>query len=296
MKILAYILLVLLSLIGIFLLPITSTVQVFDQLIAKPYQSIDYLKSDAMYAELSGMIREQLTKSDDNQSEQTQEKADNLAKSIIPKVLTDAYVTEKLELLQTNFWDYMTDKTSVVQPIPIPELREALNRSITELPEPEKTKSKIRSEIERNVPTELSFEKITAGDSTELRKIKELYGNYRTGLWVLTSATIALYCFMFLIAWKLAVARRWMSISLMIAVLLHGLIWIGYSIANEQLTSSFTDQNSDQGDVFMKLISQTIADLATTVTIVGGILLLVATVILLWPLLLKFRAKNPENS
>jgi uncharacterized membrane protein YciS (DUF1049 family) len=101
---------------------------------------------------------------------------------------------------------------------------------------------------------------------------------------------------MFLIAWKLAIARRWMSISLMIGALLHGLIWIGYSIANETLTRSFADQNNDQAAVLTKLISQTIADLATTVTIVGGIFLLVATVILLWPLLLKIGAKSPENS
>jgi hypothetical protein len=142
----------------------------------------------------------------------------------------------------------------------------------------------------------LSFEEITAGDSAELTKIKEQYGNFRTGLWVLTLATIVLFSFMFLIAWKLAIARRWMSISLMIGALLHGLIWIGYSIANETLTRSFADQNNDQAAVLTKLISQTIADLATTVTIVGGIFLLVATVILLWPLLLKIGAKSPENS
>ncbi len=137
MKVFALIGLVILSMLFIFTALLGSVIWSVNATLLKPYESIRYLEQSGIYDRFGGIVADMFatTTADNNQSNEQapspEEKQlrDTVAASL-NKILTREYVASKFTPLQTQFWDYMTDKSELSPGVEIPEVREQVLQAI----------------------------------------------------------------------------------------------------------------------------------------------------------------------
>jgi hypothetical protein len=232
-KVISYLLMAFFSVMLIALIPLGTILFSANSTFLKPYHSEAYLADSGIYTNIKQMIKNKITGEDKQAHPSALEKLKvKLVGQAFDKVVTDDFVSKKLGLLQTNIWDYLTDKTNTFMTVPVTELSNIL----------------------------LKFPSEQLGDHNDLagilglklenmEKIKTSYKLAQKGLWVLYILIFILLGLCVLLTYILSISGKWLGISLIIGALLTLLlcvpIWLSidkihFSTDMEELKSSIT--------------------------------------------------------
>jgi hypothetical protein len=198
----------------------------------KPYHSEAYLADSGIYTNIREMIKNKITGEDKQDPTALEKLKVKLVGQAFDKIVTDDFVSKKLGLLQTNIWDYLTDKTDTLLTVPVPELTNILLKFPSEqLGEHDDLAGILGLKLEK------------------MEKIKTSYKLAQKGLWVLYILIFILLGLCVLLTYILNISGKWLGTALIIGALLTLLlsipIWLSIDnihVSNdmEELKSSIT--------------------------------------------------------
>ncbi len=189
LRVTSYIFLVIFSILFLLSTLAGSIAWAVNTTVLKPYHTNDLLKSSGIYTDLSEMLRSSM----ENSSE-----SDTVSKVLsdeLEKTVTDEYVEQKLNALQTQLWDYLTDQSPLNLQVDISEISDALIKALNEqITDPDVQKSEIVQSFEESFPRSLDLSEMLSEDSTSL-DFESIKSNYQFS----QNITLGLYLLIFIL-------------------------------------------------------------------------------------------------
>jgi hypothetical protein len=196
LKIVSYVFLILFSILFLLFTLVGSIAWAVNATVLKPYHTTELLKQSGIYANLSEMLRSNFKNSFDSSDALNQ--LDPVKKVLInelDQIVTEPYIEQKLNLLHTQLWDYLSDQSPLNLQIDISEISLALEKVINDqITDPNIQKSEVVKQIEESIPRNLDLIKMLNKGSSNmsLEKIKENYQLSQKGM-------IGLYILIFIL-------------------------------------------------------------------------------------------------
>ncbi len=313
LRILSYIGLVILSILFVLTACLGTLVWSVNATVLKPYESIRYLQQSGIYRELGGIVGEMFTPEDSNPSNgqsSTPEEIE-LQETIVvtlQEILTEQYIASKFTPLQTNIWDYITDKSELSLVVAIPEIREQMLKAIMDNTRlPEQVKAEAPAKVNEIFPETIDFAKLLNSNAEEnqssennskfdFAQIKEIYHTIARATVGLYSVIVVLLALCVGISLYLKNTHRWIGTILLIP----GILILVQGLAVKSVTGVVP--TSDLPEAFQTSVTQLISDVSGDISsqlfMVAAIFLVasILTYMSAWMVSLIRRNRTSANS
>lgn len=136
--------------------------------VLKPYETNTYLKQTEIYTELQSIIPE-LIQPGETQSHLIDNLIQEVAHVTVKEYVTEAWIAEKVEFIETELWDYILGKSTVLEPISLQGIRDVFFKNLEEEAQ----------ELTKNLPVDINETKIINQLKTQIDvnlNWAELYG------------------------------------------------------------------------------------------------------------------------
>jgi hypothetical protein len=234
-KVISYILLTIFSVMLIVLIPIATVLFSLNSTILKPYNTEKYIAQSGLNSNVKQMIRDKVTGEDKNQQPTALQKVQiKLVGQAFDLVVTDELVTNKLGVLETSFWDYMTDKSDTFLHVPIAEISDMTAKFPT-----------LKIGELGNMDTLIGLK------ADKLEEIKKYYNFYSKGILGMYVLIVILVVIGVLLSYVLNIGGMWLGSVLMVGGVIAMLVWvpawlitfykIDYSTSMKSLGSGLTE-------------------------------------------------------
>ncbi|MBO8173106.1 MAG: hypothetical protein H0Z33_14600 [Bacillaceae bacterium] len=135
MSMIQKVIITLLTLALIVMIPATLMTESINRTALKPYTTTGYIEQTDLSSQVErwveAALREQTERIQINGVPQAvNQVAQDAIATVIEQQITEELIADKLDLFQIAVWDYITDKTDRVEPIPVPELRESFMTTV----------------------------------------------------------------------------------------------------------------------------------------------------------------------
>lgn len=330
LKVLAYLGLVILSIVFVLSTLVGTIVWSVNATVLKPYHSINYLNESGMYAGIGTILRDTFTKNlngqpsdnanndsnldtnnqDKNQQaieqkvKESQQQIENTLKTAINDTLTDSYIATKLSTLQTSLWDFLTDKGGLSLVIATPELQEAAIQAINANDQlTNDVKEELAKNIKEQIPASFDLNEMlnkedSANSTTESKnpinfeQIKSIYQNIKLATLGLYAFVIILLILSILITLYLKNTRRWIGTILIIPGILVLALGVGVNVIASQI--KMPDLPSELIDSISKLLNTVTREISTQFIVLGIILIVMSILIYISKWILSLFQKTTE--
>ncbi|MEX2460466.1 MAG: hypothetical protein WD469_04085 [Paenibacillaceae bacterium] len=273
MRVVSYFLMVLFTVMLIVLIPIGTVLFSLNSTILKPYNTEKYLADSGLYTNLKEIIRKNFTGEDKNEKQSAIQKLQGkLIGQAFDKIVTDDFVASKMALLQTVFWDYMTDKTKTFLHVPIAELSNITAKFPT---------LEMGGHGDLNTLIGLKADKME-----ELKRGYKFYSKGLLGLYVLVFILVGICA---LLSYVLNISGKWLGVSLTIGGVLTLLLSVPYRFITAEMVTSHNAENLVSGAA--QLFIQARHDLLQCLTIVAVAVIAVGIL----SMFMGNREQAPEN-
>lgn len=254
-KVISYILMMLFSVMLITLIPVATVLFSANSTILKPYNTEKYIAESGLNANFKQVIRKQFTGEEENQKQTALRMLQGkLVGQAFDMLVTDELFANKLGLLQTSFWDYMTDKTKTFLHVPIAELSD-INAKFPAL--------KIGELGDLNTLIGLKADK--------LEDIKRYYSFYSKGLLGLYILIFILASVCVLLTFVLDISGKWLGIVLTSSGVLALLLWVPFRLLSTKI--NFSQDMKPYEDGIGQLIINARHDFLQCLTIVSVVVI-----------------------
>lgn len=257
----------------IILIPVATVLFSANSTILKPYNTEKYIAESGLNTNFKQVVRKQFTGEEENQKQTALRMLQGkLVGQAFDMLVTDELFANKLGLLQTSFWDYMTDKTKTFLHVPIAELSD-INAKFPAL--------KIGELGDLNTLIGLKADK--------LEDIKRYYSFYSKGLLGLYILIFILASVCILLTFVLDISGKWLGIVLTSSGALALLLWVPFQLLSTKMNFSQDMKPYEEG--ISKLIINARHDFLQCLTIVSVVV--IATGIL--TMFMRKREQAPDT-
>lgn len=278
MKVVSIILMTLFSVMLFALIPVATVLFSVNSTILKPYNTEKYIAESGLNTNFKQKIRNQFTGEDPNQKPSALQKLQaQLVGQVFDSLVTDELIANKMNLLETSFWDYMTDKTQTFLHVPVAEL------------------SDINAKFPALKLAELGdFNTLIGLKADQLEDIKSYYNYYSKGLSGLYILIFILVGICILLTYVLNISGKWLGIVITSGGVLTLLLWLPFRFLSTKI--DFSPDMAMYQDGINNLILNARHDFLQCLTIVSVVV--IALGILTMFMRKKEQAPDlpPENS
>lgn len=278
MKVVSIILMTLFSVMLFALIPVATVLFSVNSTILKPYNTEKYIAESGLNTNFKQKIRNQFTGEDPNQKPSALQKLQaQLVGQVFDSLVTDELIANKMNLLETSFWDYMTDKTQTFLHVPVAEL------------------SDINAKFPALKLAELGdFNALIGLKADQLEDIKSYYNYYSKGLSGLYILIFILVGICILLTYVLNISGKWLGIVITSGGVLTLLLWLPFRFLSTKI--DFSPDMAMYEDGINNLILNARHDFLQCLTIVSVVV--IALGILTMFMRKKEQAPDlpPENS
>lgn len=222
MKVVSIILMTLFSVMLFALIPVATVLFSVNSTILKPYNTEKYIAESGLNTNFKQKIRNQFTGEDPNQKPSALQKLQaQLVGQVFDSLVTDELIANKMNLLETSFWDYMTDKTQTFLHVPVAEL------------------SDINAKFPALKLAELGdFNALIGLKADQLEDIKSYYNYYSKGLSGLYILIFILVGICILLTYVLNISGKWLGIVITSGGVLTLLLWLPFRFLSTKIDFS----------------------------------------------------------
>lgn len=277
LRITSYILLVIFSILFLLSTLAGSIAWAVNATVLKPYHTNDLLKSSGIYADLSEMMRSSMI--NDSESNDTVNK---VLSDELEKTVTDEYVEQKINVLQTQLWDYLRDQSPLNLKVDISEIPDALTKAVNEqITDPDVQKSEVTQSFEESFPRSLDLTEMLSEDSSsfDFETVKSYYQlsqNITLGLYLLIFVLIVICT---LLTLYLKNTSKWLGIVFLIAGI--KILAIGIVVRILPDFAPWNNESSDLPENLLNVIDNVASKISTQFIVIAVILLVISVALFL---------------
>lgn len=325
LKILAYLGLVILSILFVLSTLVGTVVWSVNATVLKPYHSIDYLNKSGIYTGIRSMMDTMMDQVNDNSNNSTdgdnqdknqqaieqkikeqQEAITDSLNTAIKNTLTDSYVGTKLSSLQSTLWDFLTDKGDLSVVIATPELQEAATQAINENEKlTDDVKAEVAKNIKENIPASFNLNTILnksdSANSTsdksnniDFEQVKSVYKNIKLASLGVYATVVILLIGCILITLSLKNTRGWIGTILIIPGILVLALAFGVKTIPSQI--KLNDLPAELSAGISQLFDVVIGEVSSQFIILSVILVVLSILVYVSKWILSFFRKPTESA
>jgi hypothetical protein len=276
LRITSYIFLVIFSILFLLSTLAGSIAWAVNATVLKPYHTNDLLKSSGIYADLSEMMRSSMI----NDTEP--DIINKVLSDELEKTVTEEYVEQKLNTLQTQLWDYLTNQSPLNLQVDISEISDALTKAVNEqITDPDVQKSEVIQSIKESFPRSLDLTEMLSEDSSsfDFETVKSYYQlsqNITLGLYLSIFVLIVICT---LLTLYLKNTSKWLGIVFLIAGI--KILVLGILVRILPDYAPWNNESSALPENLLNVIANAASKISTQFIVIAVILLVISVALFL---------------
>jgi hypothetical protein len=276
LRITSYIFLVIFSILFLLSTLAGSIAWAVNATVLKPYHTNDLLKSSGIYADLSEMMRSSMI----NDTEP--DIINKVLSDELEKTVTEEYVEQKLNTLQTQLWDYLTNQSPLNLQVDISEISDALTKAVNEqITDPDVQKSEVIQSIKESFPRSLDLTEMLSEDSSsfDFETVKSYYQlsqNITLGLYLSIFVLIVICT---LLTLYLKNTSKWLGIVFLIAGI--KILVLGILVRILPDYAPWNNESSALPENLLNVIDNVASKISTQLIVIAVILLVISVALFL---------------
>jgi len=276
LRITSYIFLVIFSILFLLSTLAGSIAWAVNATVLKPYHTNDLLKSSGIYADLSEMMRSSMI----NDTEP--DIINKVLSDELEKTVTEEYVEQKLNTLQTQLWDYLTNQSPLNLQVDISEISDALTKAVNEqITDPDVQKSEVIQSIKESFPRSLDLTEMLSEDSSsfDFETVKSYYQlsqNITLGLYLSIFVLIVICT---LLTLYLKNTSKWLGIVFLIAGI--KILVLGILVRILPDYAPWNNESSALPENLLNVIDNVASKISTQFIVIAVILLVISVALFL---------------